>query len=156
MEHRSEVVTAFCQECVWARSVRTHFAVLFESGARRHKLLAEVAKTFFGDLNTILIEYVLLQQCKLTDPASSGPNKDNLTTNYILTLKWSSDTKAVLNDANQTLMEFRSKVVDARRKLVAHSDLTARISLAALGSFTEEEELLFWRALQVLCGCRTQ
>jgi hypothetical protein len=147
-EHRREVVTAFCEECVWARSVRTHFAVLFESGKRRHELLAEVANTFFGDLNTILIEYLLLQQCKLTDPASSGKNKDNLTTNYILTLGWPAETAAVLRDANDYLMEFRSKVVDARRKLVAHSDLKTRVSLTALGTFTEEEESSFWSVLQ--------
>lgn len=146
--HRREVVTAFCEECVWARSVRTHFAILFESGKRRHDLLAEVANTFFGDLNAILIEYLLLQQCKLTDPTSAGKDKENLTTNYILTLDWHADTAALLQDANEHLMKFRTKVVDARRKLVAHSDLRARMSLAALGAFTEEDERSFWSALQ--------
>lgn len=148
MDHRSKVVAAFCEECVWAQSIRTHFALLFESGQKRHALLAEVAKTFFGDLNAILIEYVLLQQCKLTDPASSGTNKDNLTSNYILTLNWTAATAAVLAAENQHLLTFRSKVNDARRKLVAHSDLNSRLSLASLGSFTESEETVFWQALQ--------
>jgi|CXWL01.1.fsa_nt_gi hypothetical protein len=148
MDHRHKVVKAFCDECVWARCVRKHFAVLFEFGTRRHELLAEVAKTFFGHLNSILIEYVLLQQCKLTDPASSGEGKENLTSNYVLTLGWSKETGEHLAEANQRLMEFRAKVVDARRKLIAHSDLTSRISLAVLGSFTEDEELSFWSALQ--------
>ena len=148
MDHRHKVVAAFCSECVWARSVRTHFSVLFESGVKRHELLAEVAKTFFGDLNLILMEYVLLQQCKLTDPASSGKDKDNLTTNYILTLSWSTATSALLADANRRLMAFRGKVVDARRKLVAHSDLKAILSLSSLGCFTQDEEQAFWAALQ--------
>jgi hypothetical protein len=95
-----------------------------------------------------LIEYVLLQQFKLTDPASSGTNKDNLTSNYILTLNSSNATVAVLTVENRHLMNFRAKVNDARRKLVAHSDLKSRLSLASLGSFTEKEEKLFWDALQ--------
>lgn len=148
LNHRREVVAAFCEECVWARSVRTHFAVLFESGQKRHALLEEVAKTFFGDLNGILIEYVLLQQCKLTDLASSGKDKENLTTNYILTLSWSKETSALLTAENKLLMEFRAKVDDARRKLVAHSDLKSRLSLASFGSFTESDERSFWDALQ--------
>lgn len=148
LDHRREVVIAFREECVWARSIRTHFATLYESGERRRQLLAEVANTFFGDLNAILIEYILLQQCKLTDPSSSGKHKENLSTNYILSLDWHPETAARLKDANATMMRFRTKVVDARRKLVAHSDLKTRMSLAALGAFTEEEEASFWTALQ--------
>ena len=56
MDHRQETVTAFCEECVWARAVRTHFAELFESGSVRHRLLAEIAKTIFQDLNVVLLE----------------------------------------------------------------------------------------------------
>lgn len=146
--NRRQVVSSFCEECVWARSIRTHFAVLFESGPRRHELLSKVANTFFGDLNVILIEYLLLQQCKLTDPASSGKEKDNLTTNYILSLRWSDQTAQLLKDTNDYLMRFRTKVVDARHKLIGHSDLKAKLSLTALGTFTEEEERSFWDALQ--------
>lgn len=147
-EHRRDVVASFCDDCVWTSSVRTHFAVLYESGEQRHKLLGEAAKTFFGDLNAILIEYILLQQCKLTDPASSGIGKDNLTTNYILTLDWGHETRRILMKENERLMRFREKLVDARRKLVAHLDLKARLTLASLGSFTEEEERSFWVSLQ--------
>jgi hypothetical protein len=148
MDHRHKVVAAFCSECVWAHSARVHFADLFESGTKRHELLAGIAKIFFQDLNIVLLEYVLLQQCKLTDPASSGKDKENLTTNYILTLSWSSGTSALLADANRRLMVFRAKVVDPRRKLVAHSDLKSILSLASLGSFTQTEERDFWAALQ--------
>ncbi len=147
-EHRREVVIAFCEECVWARSIRTHFKILFESGKWRHDLLAEVASTFFGDLNAMFIEYLLLQQCKLTDPASSGKDKDTLTTDYILTLDWRPETAALLEDANEYLMRFRAKVVDARRKLVAHSDLKSRMSLTALGNLHRRGGIDIWSQLQ--------
>lgn len=148
MTDRRAVVKAFCEECVWARSIRTHFAALFEFNEPRRKLLAEVANIFFHDLNLMLIDYILLQQCKLTDPASSGKDKDNLTTNYILELEWSSQTRRILSAKNAELMEFRGKIVDARRKLIAHLDLSARLQPLGLGEFSESEETRFWSALQ--------
>jgi hypothetical protein len=92
---REAAVLAFCADCVWTRSIRTHFWHLFESGKKRQDLLTESANTFFSDLNQILIEHILLQQCKLTDPAQSGgPDKSNLTSNYLLTLEWTAETQA--------------------------------------------------------------
>ena len=145
---RQAIVAAFCEECVWARAVRTHFKQLFELGETRHRLLDETAKGFFQDLNLILIEYILLQQCKLTDPASSGGDKANLTSNFLLGLRWSAETEKVLAASNERLMRFRARVVDARRKLVAHLDVRARLQPLSFGAFTEEEERDFWSALQ--------
>ncbi len=145
---RRAIVHAFCEECVWVRSLRTHFGELFESSDQRSALLLEVADTFFHDLNLMMIEYILLQQCKLTDPESMGKDKDNLTTNYILALDWSDETRGVLVEANARLMEFREKIVDARRKLIAHLDLRARLNAVALGEVAQAEELAFWEHLQ--------
>ena len=148
MADRRAVVEVFCEECVWARAVRNHFAALYERNEHRRELLSEVANTFFGDLNLILIDYLLLQFCKLTDPAGSHPDRTNLTTNYILGLEWSAETKKVLASANAELLAFRSKIVDARRKLIAHLDITARLGQTGLGSFSEGDEAAFWSALQ--------
>src|SRR5688500_15956274 len=132
-ERRTEIVEAFCEDCVWAYAVRTHFARLFESGVQRHRLMAEIANTFCHDLTAFLLEYVLLQQNKLSAPASSGVGKENLTTNYLLTLEWTDATRVSMLAANQRLMVFRAKICDARRKLIAHSDLHSRLQLRSLG-----------------------
>jgi hypothetical protein len=145
---RAAVVLAFCDECVWLYSLRKHFTNLFESGERRQRLLAEVAETFFHDLNLVMIDYLLLQQCKLTDPASSGADKENLTTNYILGLNWTEGTANRLHAANLEIMKFRLGIDAARRKLIAHLDLRARLQAIDLGSFTPEEETSFWKSLQ--------
>lgn len=145
---RASIVKAFCEECVWLRSIRTHFASLFEGNDRRGKLLHEVAGTFFHDMNLILAEYILLQQCKLTDPASSGGEKENLTTNFLLQLNWPSETEALLRAQNGKLMCFRQKIEDARHKLIGHLDLRARLGATAFGNFHEGDELVFWDALQ--------
>lgn len=145
---RRVVIEAFCEECVWLHSIRKHFADLFESNEQRDRLLSEVANTLFHDLNLVLIEYILLQQCKLTDPASSGVDKDNLTTNFILQLDWTPETKKFLQEQNEVLLKFRQEIVDARRKLVAHLDLKARLQPLSLGQFSESDEAAFWLALQ--------
>ena len=148
MTERRAVIEAFCEDCVWARSIRTHYAALFEANEQRRELLSEVANIFFHDLNLVLIDYILLQQCKLTDPASSGKDRSNLTTNYILALDWSDETRKVLNAKNLELMDFRAKIIDARRKLIAHLDLGTRVQSIGLGEFSQAEEASFWSALQ--------
>lgn len=145
---RATVVQAFCEDCVWARAIRAHFAQLFESGNKRGELLQEVAKTFFHDLNIVLLEYVLLQQYKLMDSASAGTGKENLTTNYLLSLGWSEETRVRLETENQEMLIFRAQIADVRRQLIAHTDLRARLDLISLGSFVEADELAFWAALQ--------
>lgn len=112
-------------------------------------MLSKVANTFFGDLNLLLIEYIILQKCKLTDPATDRKNASaNLTTNYILGLDWSPETKTTLEAENNRLMQFRKKIIDARNKLISHQDLQHRLHSIGLGQFSEKEEQDFWGALQ--------
>lgn len=149
---RAQAVTAFCEDCVWTRSIRTHFAELFEGGERRHALLQETAAQFFNDLNLVLIDHLFLQQAKLLDPATSGKDKHNLTTNYLLTLNWTPKTRARLTAANGTLMLFRDKIRTARNQLVAHTDLKSRLGTLTLGTFLKADEHAFWEALQEFAG----
>lgn len=108
-----------------------------------------MANIFFGDLNLLLIDYIILQKCKLTDQAADRKNASkNLTTNYILELNWSPETRATLESENTRLMNFRKKIIDARNKLISHLDLRARMQALGLGQFSEQEEQDFWAALQ--------
>jgi hypothetical protein len=145
---RAKAVRAFCDDCVWTKAIRTHFSELFEGGDRRLALLQETAGLFFHDLNIALLEYILLQQSKLLDPASSGRGKDNLTSNYLLTLDWTAQTRTRLKAANDRLMTFAAKIKTARNQLIAHTDLRARLKTFTLGSFLKTEEESFWAALQ--------
>lgn len=45
-------------------------------------------------------------------------------------------------------MAFREKIINAKRKLIAHLDLRARLQPLGLGEFSEAEEEGFWAALQ--------
>jgi len=129
-------------------AIRQHFRDLFESGELRRNLLTEISKGFFGDLNIVLQEYILLQKAKITDPASSGKGKENLSSNYLVSLNWSPPVEAELKALNDRLMGFRAKIDDARRKYLAHADLSSHLAQTKLGDFSEAEEQDFWSALQ--------
>lgn len=147
-EKRAEIVEAFCEDCVWVRAIRSHHESLFESGETRHRLLKETANTFFHDLSVVFQEYLLLQMHKLVDVGSTAVGKDNLTSNYLLTLPWSDSTKSKLAAENILLAKFGALIEEARRKLLAHTDVRARLSETAMGSFMPEDEATFWMTLQ--------
>jgi hypothetical protein len=103
----------------------------------------------FHDLNGILIEHLVIQFCKLTDPAQTG-KYPNLTTNFILNeLPWPTDVQKALHEINDRLMAFRKHIEPARNKRTAHTDLIAQITpLGDLGQFPKGDDARFLADLQ--------
>jgi hypothetical protein len=148
MNKHQEIVEAFCKECMWAWVAYEQYLKLFEKGEARLNLLDKVASRFFGDLNTIMIGYLLTQICKLTDPAKTLGNP-NLTTNYLVEyLPWPPDVKEELLKISLKLVSFRKYIVDARNKILSHNDLTTIVKGNTLGAFPAGEEKVFWDNLQ--------
>lgn len=65
-------IRAFTNVCVSLRSTWRHYQILFEGERLKQELLQDIAPTFFGDLNHLLIEHLILQICKITDPEESS------------------------------------------------------------------------------------
>jgi hypothetical protein len=95
------------------------------------------------------VRQLVLQICRLTDPAGTG-TKTNLTTNYILkNLRWPEPVRDQLDRFNQLLMAFRAKVEPARSKRIAHTDLHNQVyQPAPLGQFDKGEDAQFFIDLQ--------
>jgi hypothetical protein len=55
------VFNAFRDQCIWLMACRNTFRELFESGEETRCLLGRTAPMFFGDLNIVFREYVILQ-----------------------------------------------------------------------------------------------
>lgn len=147
-ERNKQIVEAFCYECLWAWIVYDQYKKLFEKGEPRLNLLSRVALTFFKDLNTVLKHYLLLQICKLTDPAKSCGNK-NLSINHIVEcLPWPDDIKKQLGSLAKELDAFREDIKSARDKIFSHNDLKTFIENRNLGEFSEGAEKTFWENLQ--------
>jgi hypothetical protein len=146
-----EDVEAFCAYCVSLRSLFCHFLILFEEGADlRRDLLKIVAPTFFGDLNLILREHLILQICKITDPEQSQGNK-NLTVKFLIN---NSDFSAAplqldkLKQLSDSMHAFREKIVPARNKFIGHLDRHSVHDGKALGAADKKEWNQFWLDLQ--------
>lgn len=72
---RRKDVTKFTDYCVILRAFWTHYQTIFQGSELKRELLRNAAPTFFRDLNSVLIDHLILQICKLTDPASTRKGK---------------------------------------------------------------------------------
>lgn len=143
------VLNEFYHLCVEARFDFDLYQSLFETDVKATEFCMNYAPHFFYDINRIVTHALILQLCKLTDPAGSG-SKMNLTTNYILDkLPWPPRVKADLTHFNNLLMNFRAKIEQARSKRIAHTDLHSQVErLDAMGKFNRGEDSQFFLDLQ--------
>ncbi len=145
-----EIVQSFVTECEKVKMAHDLFSALFDPGdERKRELLQSVAPKTFGDLNEILVGYMLLQFAKLTDPAKTG-KYENLTSNFIVEkLVWPREVKDRLSAINTRLMAFRAQIIDFRTKRGAHLDLDAHTSNPrTLGAFPQGAGVAFLRDLE--------
>jgi hypothetical protein len=144
-----EIVKEFCNHCCWIKIVYNEYCILYESGKKaRFDLLNKIAQNFFHDLQGILIDYLFLNICKLTDPAGFGKEK-NLTVKYILEqVDPQVQNELGLQELSEKIHQFRNYIVDARRKLIAHLDVDTIFSKKTLGEFPESAYEQFWADLQ--------
>ncbi len=147
-------ILVFLDHCVFMRSVYLHGKILFEHSSAKDKArMTGAAPIFFGDLNRMFIEYVILQVCKITDPARDVRKNDNHTVAFLLQhYDFSSDPEKQnrLAALDAQLQAFRRKILPARNKLISHSDRTAIMAGEALGSVAEADWEKFWMELQEL------
>jgi hypothetical protein len=76
-------VKKFIDYCVILRAFWTHYQTIFEGSDLQRELLQNTAHKFFSDLSHLLIEHLILQICKLTDPEMTM-GKRNLTIPFLV------------------------------------------------------------------------
>ncbi len=127
------------EACFLIDTFRT-FEDLFAAGPEVDKILGKSANEFFVDINRIMLEYICLVVCRITDPPGTG-KRTNLTIprmNKLLRERGllSPEIKA----RSDRLMCYRELVQDARNKIVAHMDLNTYIKDLSLGIYPKEEK----------------
>ena len=144
-------VEAFCSFCVSLRSTYRHFQILFEEGGDlRRQLIQDTAPVLFGDLNRMLIEHLILQICKITDPEESFGRK-NLTVKFLINNSNFSNAAGELPKLRQladSIGAFRDKIVIARNKLIGHLDRVSVLDGSPLGGADKDSWGKFWLDLQ--------
>lgn len=143
-------IEALCNFCVRLRAHWRHFQILYEGTELERELLQRTANNFFGDLNHLLIEHLILQICKITDDAKTGKH-ENLTIKFLIektiSLVPPEDAKT-LNALSERIHAFRAKIIDARNKYIGHLDRASILEGKPLGQASPEEWGQFWLDLQ--------
>lgn len=147
-------VKKFIDHCVILRAFWTHYQTIFEGSDLQRELLQNTAHKFFCDLNHMLIEHLILQICKLTDPEMTlGKRKRNLTIPFLVNNADFAATPrdmAKLQKIAAQIDKFRKRIVPARNKLISHLDLDAAHRRKSLGGASVAAWRKFWLDLQDL------
>lgn len=138
----SEDIRAFRNECIHARAVFVHFKHLFESN--EDGILTKVAPIFFGEVCRSFKLYLLLEVCKLTDPAGTSKRNENLSTEFLIASIQDEGILDRLRPVSDRLQEFRKKVKPARDKLASHMDLATTRRREAVGAVDNDSWNHFW------------
>lgn len=149
-EGAKKAVKRFCDQVLWLRIVRNIYEELFEKEDSR-TLMEKTASSFFAHLNTILHNYLLLEFVKITDPPKSGKKENFTVDNLVMSIDWPSDIRDKLKARSKTTKGFRNHVLEARNKLLAHTDKQTFLSETTLGGFPQGEDELFLKALEGIC-----
>jgi hypothetical protein len=145
-------VSIFTDYCVYVRSVYMHGSTLFETADQDDRdMLVNTAPVFFGDLNKVIIEYVILQVCKITDPAKDARGNYNHTTEFFVkesdfTTEPAKATR--LAELHSSMQNIRAKLKPARDKIISHLDRDAIRAKTILGVASNEEWQRFWRDIE--------
>jgi hypothetical protein len=145
-----KVVKKFLDYCVTLRAFWVHYQTIFEGADLKRELLQSTAQKFFHDLNLMLIEHLILQICKLTDPEITM-GKRNLTVQFLIKnsdFSASPRDLAKLTEISARIDKFRTRILPARNKLISHLDLDAALRRKALGGASIAAWQKFWLDLQ--------
>ena len=145
-------VKAFAGACLYARSVYMDYNAIFEETPLGENPLKKLSPFFFGDLGWMFREYIILQVCKLTDPAVDGPGNENLTVKFLAA---NADFSIDLADGlelrvrAEKIEQFRSQLKPARDKFISHLDRKSISNGQPLGGAPTDAWVDLWLDLQV-------
>jgi hypothetical protein len=125
------------------------FKSLYYDSEIRIKLLNKIAKTFFGELFFVLLERIILNVTKLTDPPGKG-NRKNLSLEFVHDL-FAKDKRYPKENAEKIVREtnsVRNHVKQWRDKMISHLDLNTAVGNKSLGKVIPSEIEKFYDRLQ--------
>ena len=135
-------------EAIWLRQTVNTFEILFDSGTETKSILAQSARAFFGDLNRLMHEYVIMVICRLTGPDQTA-GKDNLTTQRVTKLlREIGKVNPEIERLDADLRKYGEILKPARNKIIAHSDLEVYTKSTALGGHEKQLLVEFLENLQ--------
>lgn len=137
----------FREECIWITNCYNLYRTLYEGGEATDAVLIRVAPAFFHDLNRIIVEHILLQICKITDPAESGSRQNLTVANLNKDLNALGLLTQDLIDRAGEFEGYRALIKLARNRLISHLDWQAVQDGNPLGEHEAAEVRRFFASL---------
>lgn len=125
---------ALRERFIWIRVCFNTFDALYGGDEDAKATMEKSAVTFFSDLNRVLQEYCLLQFCRITDPPS-----DLAVSRIVNGLRAEGLLTTEIEKSANGMLAYRTLIVGARNKIIAHSDRKVALSETVLGEHTEKE-----------------
>jgi hypothetical protein len=145
--HLKDTFLVFREQCIWLQTSFNTYAALYESGESTHRVMSATAPLFFHDLNLILVEYCLLQVCRLTDPPRTSGH-ENLTVKHINELLMAKGKLTPeISAASDALTHYRSLIQDSRNWIISHADKHTLLAGLPIGQHAREEVATFFENL---------
>ena len=122
-------------EVVWLHGRWTMYRQLYGTNAKRVETLNELAPTFFGTLQGILLDEVQLTLSRLADPAVTGKRR-NLTLETLLHEVLALPIPELASELTARLDHYRCKcerIIERRNKRIAHYDLDTQRAASTEG-----------------------
>jgi hypothetical protein len=123
------VYNGLSSEVSWAHAKWNQYRQLYARSPERVDLLNQAASHFFGVLQELLCEDVILHLARLTDPPQIG-RKDNLTLLRLPSLIPNTQLSAEVNDLLISVLTACASIRIWRNRRLAHRDLA--IAMASL------------------------
>jgi hypothetical protein len=131
-EDLGAVFHALFSEVVWLQDKWREYCTLFTDSVLRVDLLNESAGRFFGQLQAVLWEDVLMQISRLTDRSEMG-KRENLSIQQFVRLCERTEFAARITSAVQQAADAAAFARDWRNRYIAHRDLPLALNRDAPG-----------------------
>jgi hypothetical protein len=125
------------------------FKYLYYTSPSQIELLNNIASGFFSDLFSIFVDRIVLNTCKLTDPAKSC-GQENLSIRALHN-RCSNHSAYPKDEAVQLVEQLEglaSSLKDWRHKIAAHLDLSVATGRAKINDFVPSNIEEFYKVLQ--------
>jgi hypothetical protein len=139
-EAYQEVYEAISNEVGWMHAVWRSYRQCFAEKTNV-ELLNQFAPAFARIIQDAMEDDVVLSLSRLTDPASSGGGRDNLTLHRLRPLAEASRACAVVSQFDAAILQVMSccnTVRLHRNKRIAHSDLSTALEMNKLPGFSRQ------------------
>jgi hypothetical protein len=138
--------------CGEAHAIYKHYRALFEPDNPHDAVFRAVAPFFFGDINLMFVKYIVLEVCKLGDPACDFRGNENLSIDFFVNCSDFSTFPAQFDQLKCHATKLRSFIMrlkPARDKLISHWDRNAALlGVRGLGRADTDQWADFWLDLQ--------